>query len=83
MVAFPFNLKWPHKAGFIVYLHYLYAIMLYYYSGVAFKNVNKFLEKVDLIIVFQIEPPIYGTMDPSFVNFMAPGIILRFVHPGI
>ena len=39
--------------------------------------------KVDLIIVFQIEPPIYGTMDPSFVNFMAPGIILRFVHPWI
>ena len=54
MVAFPFNLKWPHKAGFIVYLHYLYAIMLYYYSGVAFKNVNKFLEKVDLIIVFRL-----------------------------
>ena len=68
--------------GFIVYLHYLCAIMLYYYSGVAFKNVNKFRKSL-FIIVFQIEPPIYGTMDPSFVNFMAPGIILRFVHPGI
>ena len=28
---------------------------------------------------FQVEPPIYGTLDPTFVNFMAPGIILRFV----
>ena len=33
-----------------------------------------------ILCIFQIEKPIYGDKHPSFTNFMAPGIIIRYVY---